>query len=124
MGYHGRSTHEYVVLCEKGRRRFNQENWPDVFQIPWTGELETRRLTADGKGFPTAKPFNFFRWLLQLSTKEGETVLDPFAGSGTLGMAAMIEKRKAVLIERDRNTIDNIIRKRFTTLPLLSEDPF
>jgi site-specific DNA-methyltransferase (adenine-specific) len=123
MGYHGRAAHEYIVLLEKGRRRFNQENWPDVFMVPWTGEAETRRFTSDGKGFPTAKPFNFFRWLLRLSTKEGETVLDPFAGSGTLGLAALVERRKAILIERDEATCA-LIARRLTATPDEQEDLF
>lgn len=38
MGYHGRAAHEYVVLCEKGRRRFTHENWADVFAVPWRGD--------------------------------------------------------------------------------------
>lgn len=99
MGYHGRGCHEYVVLLEKGRRRFTEENWPDVFESVWCGDAETRPYTPDGKPYPTAKPLSLFqRWLL-LSTNEGETVLDPFCGSGTLAVAAALTKRKAIIID-------------------------
>jgi site-specific DNA-methyltransferase (adenine-specific) len=97
MGYHGRATHEYLVLCEKGRRRFNQESWPDVFMQPWTGALESKSFTPDSKPYPTAKPFNLYRWLMQISTNEGETILDPFAGSGPVITAALAENRKSNL---------------------------
>jgi site-specific DNA-methyltransferase (adenine-specific) len=40
-------------------------------------------------------------YLVRLVTRKGGTVLDPFAGSGTTGEAAMREGCKAVLIERE-----------------------
>lgn len=88
MGYHGRASHEYAVLLEKGRRRFREENWPDVFSYPWTGDRETRGATVDGKPYPTAKPVALMERLIELSTEPGETVLDPFCGSGTTVVAA------------------------------------
>lgn len=113
MGYHLKSTHEYVVLCEKGRRRWSKEqnNRPDYFSVPWTGDAETRGLTADGKPHPTAKPWMLYRWLVQLSSAEGEWVLDPFAGSGPLAVAALTERRKAVLIDKSEEAI-NVIKRR------------
>lgn len=88
MGYHGRCSHEYVVLLEKGRRKFSDENWPDVFMHPWVGDKETKPFTKNGKPFPTAKPLSLMERLLELSTDEGEVVLDPFTGSGTTVVAA------------------------------------
>lgn len=113
MGYHLKATHEYVVLCEKGRRSWTKEqnNRPDYFAIPWTGDAETRDLTTDGKPYPTAKPFNLYRWLVRLSSSEGETILDPFAGSGALAAAALAENRKAILVDKSAEAIE-VIRKR------------
>lgn len=48
---------------------------------------------------PTSKPVSLIEYLIRTYTNEGEIVLDPFAGSGTAGMAAMRTGRKAVLIE-------------------------
>ena len=48
---------------------------------------------------PTEKPTGVLRPLILNSTKEGETVLDPFAGSGSTGVAAKEEHREPVLIE-------------------------
>jgi site-specific DNA-methyltransferase (adenine-specific) len=113
MGYHLKSTHEYLVLCEKGRRSWSKElnNRPDYFMVPWTGDAETRGLTKDGKPYPTAKPWNLYRELIRLSTSEGETILDPFAGSGPLASAALAEKRKAVLVDKSADAIE-VIRRR------------
>ena len=45
------------------------------------------------------KPVELYQEVLKYITKEGETVLDMFAGSGNLGVAAIKENRKAILIE-------------------------
>lgn len=113
MGYHGRCTHEYVVLCEKGRRRFTDENWPDIFQVAWIGDTETRHLTVDGKGFPTAKPLSLFKRLVELSSAEGENILDPFAGSGTAIIAALSLNRAYTGIEISADNAA-LIEKRIT----------
>lgn len=54
---------------------------------------------------PTAKPVAVMDWLVTLVTPPGETVLDPFAGSGTTGEAAAAIGRDCVLIERDEQYI-------------------
>jgi DNA modification methylase len=41
------------------------------------------------------------RWLVRLITPPGGTILDPFAGTGTTGAAAIREGFDAVLIERE-----------------------
>jgi site-specific DNA-methyltransferase (adenine-specific) len=48
---------------------------------------------------PTVEPIGLIRKLVLLGSKEGETILDPFAGSGTTLLAAKLEGRQAVGIE-------------------------
>lgn len=50
---------------------------------------------------PTQKPIALMRYLCRLVTPPGGVVLDPFAGTGTTGQAALAEGFSAVLIERE-----------------------
>ena len=50
-------------------------------------------------GYPTRKPLGIVRRIVQASSKPGDTVLDFFAGSGTLGEAAYELGRRFVLID-------------------------
>jgi DNA modification methylase len=79
---------------------------------------------ADSK-HPTVKPVGLMRWLVRLITPPGGTVLDPFAGSGTTGEAAMLEGFHALLIERDATHATDIQHriKRWSGLdaPLFAE---
>ena len=59
------------------------------------------RPVVNGVGHPTVKPLELMRWLVRLVVPVGGRVLDPFAGTGTTGRAALIEGRRSVLIERD-----------------------
>lgn len=48
---------------------------------------------------PTVKPVAVMRWLVRMVTPPGGTVLDPFCGSGTTGVAALIEGHRFVGVE-------------------------
>ena len=50
---------------------------------------------------PTEKPVPLLEYFLALFSNPGDVVLDPFAGSGSLGAAAISMGREAVLVERD-----------------------
>jgi len=54
-----------------------------------------------GNTHPTVKPLALMRYLVRLVTPPGGTVLDPFMGSGTTGLAAAAEGSRFVGIERD-----------------------
>jgi site-specific DNA-methyltransferase (adenine-specific) len=60
---------------------------------------------------PTVKPVALMRWLVRLVTPPGGVVLDPFAGSGTTGAAALAERRRAILVEREPEYIADIRRR-------------
>ena len=57
---------------------------------------------------PTVKPVDLIRHYVRLITPPGGTVLDCFAGSGTTGEAAMLEKLDCILIERDPKSVTDI----------------
>jgi len=50
---------------------------------------------------PTVKPVALMRWLVRLVTPPGGTVLDPFTGSGTTGIAAALEGFQFIGMEQD-----------------------
>lgn len=50
---------------------------------------------------PSEKPVALLRELLESSSRQDETVIDPFAGVGSTGVAALLSGRRAVLIEVD-----------------------
>ena len=64
-----------------------------------------------GSKHPTVKPVALMRYLLRLVTPPGGMVLDPFAGSGTTGMAALAEGFDAHLIEREADSVADIRRR-------------
>jgi site-specific DNA-methyltransferase (adenine-specific) len=62
------------------------------------------KLDGDGSArrnhHPTVKPIALMRYLIRLVTPPGAVVLDPFAGSGTTGIAAALEGCEFVGIEQ------------------------
>lgn len=61
----------------------------------------SRRERGEGNTHPTVKPLRLMRYLVRLVTPPGGIVLDPFAGSGTTGLAAAAEGFRAFLCERE-----------------------
>ena len=62
--------------------------------------------TAESEGktwHKTQKPIELCKYIISTYTKEGETVLDFTAGSGTSGIACSELNRNAILIEKDPN---------------------
>lgn len=55
---------------------------------------------------PTVKPVDLMTYLCRLITPPGGTILDPFAGSGSTGKAAIIEDFKFIGIEREAEYIE------------------
>lgn len=79
MGYHYRGRYEMILFFEKGKRKLNDLSIPDV--------LPFKRIRGRG-AYPTQKPVELAQLLIQQSSDVGDTVLDPFAGSGSFGVAA------------------------------------
>jgi hypothetical protein len=73
-----------------------------------------------GSSHPTVKPTDLMRYLVQLVTPPGGTVLDPFAGSGSTGLAADQLGCDAVLVERDPGYAADIKRKITGDCPLFA----
>ena len=59
-------------------------------------------------GYPTQKPIGILRRIIQASSKEGDTVLDFFAGSGTTGFVAHELGRQFILVDQNHESIEVI----------------
>jgi DNA modification methylase len=53
----------------------------------------------------TVKPIALMRWLVRLVGREGAVILDPFAGSGTTGIATELERMQFIGIEREEEYV-------------------
>ena len=60
---------------------------------------------------PTQKPVDMFRYLIQASSNEGDTVLDPFMGSGTTAVACIKEKRHFIGFELNKEYYDKACKR-------------
>ncbi len=61
---------------------------------------------AEECGHPCPKPIGPMRWLVFRVSLDGETILDPFMGSGTTGVAAVQMGREFIGIEREPKYFD------------------
>lgn len=88
----------------------------------YTSKASRSERTENGRlpnDHPTVKPLDLMEWLVRLVTAEGQTVCDPFAGSGTTLKAAKELGRGAIGIERQPEYAD-LARARAGLTP---EDP-
>jgi site-specific DNA-methyltransferase (adenine-specific) len=63
-------------------------------------------------GYPTQKPAGILRRIISASSRQGDTVLDFFAGSGTTGAAALELGRNFVLVDSNPEAIE-VMKQRF-----------
>ncbi len=100
MGYHYRARYECVLFFEKGKRKLADLGIADIIQAP--------RING---GYPAEKPPDVSEVLIKQSSEPGDLVIDPFMGSGSVGVAAIRNRRdfrgndlcaEALDITRDR----------------------
>lgn len=78
----------------------------DVWDIPFLNPKAKERT-----GYPTQKPVILLERIIEIASKEGDTILDPFCGSGTTLLAATRKKRKFIGIDISADAI-TLARKR------------
>jgi site-specific DNA-methyltransferase (adenine-specific) len=59
-----------------------------------------------GRDHPTPKPVDLLKFLIEQSTGEDDLVADPYAGSGSTGVACVRTGRRYFLVEKDKATFD------------------
>lgn len=96
-----RDIHEYILVFSKGmfsrenldrESTISKEEFLEFTKSVWTFAAEIATKVGHPAPFPVELPYR----LMQLYTFEGEVVLDPFMGSGQVGIAAVKTKRHYV----------------------------
>lgn len=83
--------------------------WCSWAQTPRTFRYARAQLASEGKEHPTQKPLSLMTWCLGFIG--GSTILDPFMGSGTTGVAAVKLGRKFIGIEIEPKYFDIACRR-------------
>lgn len=110
---------EYIIWARKEQKVAHYFNYdlmkamnggvhmPDVWRIPAPGMWEKKC----GK-HPTQKPLRLLYRIILACTHEGDTILDPFAGSCTTGIAANLLGRKFIGIDQSEEYLQLGIRRK------------
>ena len=95
-------SHEYIVFCRKGKaKRINNCGTKSVLNID----------NPRNKLHPTEKPVELMEILINNSSNECDTVLDPFTGSGSTAIACINTNRNYIGFELDKNYYDIAIKR-------------
>jgi modification methylase len=98
----GRSAESRYTFNYKAMKGLNEElQMRSDWLIPLCGGAERLKGEDGRKAHPTQKPEALLHRVILASTKPGETVLDPFFGTGTTGAVAKRLGRHFIGIERD-----------------------
>lgn len=86
----------------------------DVWEIPYLNPKAKERV-----GYPTQKPILLLERIIDIASNEGDTILDPFCGSGTTLVAGKLNNRKVIGIDKSKEAI-NLTKSRLAN-PIKSE---
>lgn len=100
MGNGFRNQHELIIHLSKGSPNFYSASFANVLKCGRTHNQKERI-------HPTEKPVKLLSDLMQVVTKEGDLILDPFSGSGSMGEACIKNKRRFIGIEKNKLYYEN-----------------
>jgi DNA modification methylase len=120
--------HEYILIFRKGRKRefkstekklnrqrsayfWEERNiwFSDLWDIKGVSQIMKKPVSRDRSG---AFPFELAYRLINMYSVKGDTVLDPFAGTGTVAFASIASERNSINIEIDTSLYENIFTGR------------
>jgi DNA modification methylase len=104
----GASRFYYVAKASRSEREAGCASLPKrtFYADAAIPQRDERPNTANANHHPTVKPVALMRWLVRLVTPPDGLVLDPFTGSGTTGIAATLEGRRFLGIEREAEYVE------------------
>jgi site-specific DNA-methyltransferase (adenine-specific) len=107
------ASHETLIWAKKSKaakHTFNYEiakelNGGKQMRSLW--EISTTPKSEKNFGkHPTQKPLKLMDRIIKISTKENDLILDPFCGSSSTGVSALINKRKFVGIDISKDYLE------------------
>lgn len=93
LGWAFRHQYELILVLEKGKPKYNLTNFTDV--------QNAKHINHNKENHPHEKPVDLLKKMIEHSSKEGDIILDPFCGSGSVCVACQEMKRKWIGIEID-----------------------
>ncbi|MDE2079407.1 MAG: site-specific DNA-methyltransferase [Patescibacteria group bacterium] len=120
------ASHETLIWARKDKKAKHAFNYKAMKEGDWQGDalkkpgLQMRSVWSIGtpkpaeKKFgkhPTQKPLELLRRVVLASTNKGDVILDPFTGSSTTGIAAVLNNRKFIGIDSEKNYLDLSVKR-------------
>jgi len=102
MGWHYRRNWECVLVSQTSKWNGGLTT-PNVIRFP--------KIIPQATQHPTEKPVELKAFFVRLHSNEGETILDPFMGSGTTLVAAKQLGRKAIGIEIEEKYCEIAVKR-------------
>jgi len=107
MGHHYRRSYETVLVAQKkGAACKWFADSKDIENIIRPGQFGASKIIPQKHQHPTEKPHELAGHFIRLHSQQGDVVLDPFAGSGSTGKAAIIGGRRFLGFEIDPRWCD------------------
>lgn len=112
MGWHYRRSYETVLVASKpgGPCKWHDESGR-IENIIRPGAFGIRKIIPAADDHPTPKPWQLAAHFIRLHSLAGETILDPFMGSGTTGVACARMGRRFIGIEIEPKYFDMACRR-------------
>jgi len=127
------NAHETLLWCTTSRNAkytFNYQNLKELndgkqmrsdWHIPICSGKERLRKSNNQRSHPTQKPESLLYRIILSSTNKGDTILDPFLGSGTTAVVAKKLQRKFIGIEQNKSYI-NLAKQRLKKTKTLKDN--
>lgn len=107
MGGNWRPIHELILICSKGRFVTKSNNLKTIIKFKKVHHTKAMH--------PTEKPIDILEHLISEPDYNPKTILDPFMGSGSTGVAAKNLNRKFIGIELDEGYF-NVAKQRISEI--------
>lgn len=121
----GKVSYSHINNLQKESSKLPRDIYAEYTKQIWT--IRRVRLKGNEAGHIAPYPYDIPERCIRLYSFVGETVLDPFAGSGTTAEAAIRNRRNSIMIEKEKDYIP-FIQKRFieleNDLTLTDERPY